>query len=470
MLRRVSKKNAHETANSRRNSRNMLRIIRLFLISFGLLQQSVVRGQQLPAAAPVEITHVSIVNVEDGSIQRDMTVLIRDGRIVSIASTGAIMSAAAPQIDGRGKFLIPGLWDMHVHLSWTTGSALPVFLANGVTSVRDCGSDLAEIDEWRTKIAGVLAGPRIIRAGPILNGQSFNRYQLLTGNPDQARGIVRALKQVGVDFIKVHRRVPRDSYFAIVDEARKQGLALVGHIPMTVTPEEASDAGQLIEHTETLFEGTFTTEHAKEPLHEAIRRFRAASADKLFSRFVKNHTPVTPTLAAWFYVVNHPGKSWLDDPRMRYVAQSRKEEAKRAPDFSVPEFADLKLTVAEFREVVRQMNRAGVTLLAGTDTAGNRIPGFLLHEELAALVDAGLTPLQALQAATLNPVRILRKENDLGSVQVGKLADLVLLDANPLEDIHNTQRINAVVTGGKLLRRGDLDSLLRTGEDMASKN
>ena len=141
---------------------------------------------------------------------------------------------------------------MHVHLSWTTASALPLLVANGVTCVRDLGSDLAQIDAWRAEIAaGVRVGPRMVRAGPILNGQSFNRYQLVTGNPDQARGIVRALKQVGVDFIKVHRRVPRDSYFTIVDEARKQGLALVGHIPMTVTPEEASDAGQLIEHTET---------------------------------------------------------------------------------------------------------------------------------------------------------------------------------------------------------------------------
>lgn len=281
---------------------------------------------------------------------------------------------------------------------------------------------------------------------------------------------MRALKHVGVDFIKIHRRVPREVYFAIVDEAREQGLAVVGHIPVTVTPEEASDAGQLIEHVETLFEGTFSARLAGGSLDEAIRRFRAESADTLFARLVRNRTPVTPALGGWRYIVEHPDTSWLPDPRMRYVARSLKEAARQAPPFSVPEFADLKRTVAEFCEVVGEMGRSGVTLLAGTDIAGPRIPGFSLHDELTALVDCGLTRLQALQAATLNPAKILHKESDFRSVKAGKLADLVLLDANPLDDIRHTQRIAAVVVGGELLRRGDLDALLRVAEEMASEN
>ncbi len=184
--------------------------------------------------------------------------VIDNGRITGIAKSGAArIPPGSELVDGRGKFLIPGLWDMHVHLSWTTASALPVLIANGITGVRDMGSQLAEIDAWRTKIAaGLLIGPCIVRAGPILNGQKFNAFQLVAGNPDQTRGVVRALKQVGVDFIKVHRRLPRDSYFALIDEAKQQGLKVVGHIPMTVTPEEASDAGQAtLEHADTLFEG-----------------------------------------------------------------------------------------------------------------------------------------------------------------------------------------------------------------------
>ncbi|TMB37810.1 MAG: hypothetical protein E6J62_04560 [Deltaproteobacteria bacterium] len=417
--------------------------------------------------APIAITHVGVVDLDEGRIVPDQTVIVRDGRIESVGRSGAKVPKGATQVDGRGKFLLPGLCDMHVHLSWTTASALPLLVANGVTCVRDLGSDLAGIDAWRAEIAaGVRIGPRIVRAGPILNGRSFNRYQLVTGPPEEARGIVRALKQVGVDLIKVHRRVEREAYFAIADEAKKQGLPLVGHIPMTVTPEEASDQGQLIEHTETLFEGTFSAALEPGALPAAIARFRSEGAAALFARFVRNHTPVTPTLVPWRHLLAHPDP--LSDPRMRYVARSLKEAQKRAPPMSAEDRAELEQTYAEYRAVVGQMNRAGVVLLAGTDIAAARIPGFFLHDELGALVEAGLSPLQALRAATSNAAAILRK--DIGAVAPGKLADLVLLDGNPLERIENTNRIRAVVVAGKLLRRSDLDRLLRLGEEMASRN
>jgi imidazolonepropionase-like amidohydrolase len=310
-----------------------------------------------------------------------------------------------------------------------------------------------------------------VRAGPQLNGQKFNPYQIVTGNPDETRGVVRALKEVGVDFIKVHRRLPRDSYFAAIDEAKRQGLTLVGHIPMTVTPEEASDAGQAsIEHTETLFEGTFSAALKQQEWPDAIRRWRAEEADKLFARFVKNHTVVTPTLAAWHWLIEFSDPSLPPDPRSRYVAFSMKKAFPRPSETSAEELTDLKQRYAEFREVVRQMNRSGVTLMAGTDVAGPRVPGFTLHDELAVLVEVGLTPLQALQTATLTPARLLNKAKDFGTVETGKIADLVLLDANPLDDIRNTQRISAVIIDGKLLRHDELDALLRRAEQMANRN
>ena len=428
-------------------------------------------GQQPPSPPPLAITHVTIIDTETGSAQPDMTVLIRDGRIARVERAGGAPPGDAPEVEAQGKFLIPGLWDMHVHLSYNTASALPVLLANGVTGVRDCGSDLEEIDRWRALIgAGVLAGPRIVRAGPMLNGQSFNRYQMVTGNPEQARGIVRALKQVGVDFIKIHRRTPRDAYFAIIDEAKKQGLTVVGHIPMTVKPEEASDAGQLIEHEETLFEGTFSAGLAPGQLPDAIRRFPAEAADTLFARFVRNHTSLTSTLVAWRYTIRFAEDSAMSDPRMRYIARSLKEALRARPMVSAQELPELKRVIVEYQAMLGQLNRAGVMLLAGTDIPAGRFPGFALDDELAVLVDAGLTPIQALRAATLNPAKVLKKESDFGSISAGKVADLVLLDANPLDDIRNTQRIAAVVAGGKLLRRSALDSLLRAGEEMAGRN
>ena len=223
------------------------------------------------------ITGVTIIDMTGGPARRDRTVVIRGGRIASIEpDSGGAAIVGARRIRARGKFLIPGLWDMHVHLSWSKGSALPVLVANGITGVRDMGGSLPEIDAWRTLIsAGILRGPRIFRVGPILNGQKFNAYQMVTGNPDETRGVARALKEAGVDFLKVHRRMPRDSYFALIDEAKHLGLSVVGHIPMTVTPEEASDAGQAtLEHTETLFEG----------LHRRVERRETGRRDPAIPR------------------------------------------------------------------------------------------------------------------------------------------------------------------------------------------
>lgn len=420
-----------------------------------LLLATALRAQSLA------ITHVTIVDTNGGASRTDATVVIRDGRIATI---GAAVLGGVKVVDGRGKFLIPGLWDMHVHLCWTKATALPLLIANGVTGVRDLGGTLGEIDAWRTKIAaGLIVGPRIDRAGPILNGQKFNVYQMVSGNADETRGVVHALKEAGADFIKVHRRMPRDSYFAAIDEAKKQGLDLVGHIPMTVTPEEASDAGQAtIEHVATLFEGTFAVATKDQKLADALRQWRDASADALFARFAKNHTVFDPTLSPY----NKPYDK-TPGTRSRYVALSMRREAEKRPKPSTAELEDSNAVYSEFAKVVGQANRDGVTIVAGTDIAADRVPGFTLHDELSALVDAGLTPLQALQAATLNAARVLHKTADFGSADVGKVADLVLLDGDPLSDIRNTQRIFAVIVGGKLFRRADLDRLLREAEALA---
>ena len=403
------------------------------------------------------ITHVTVIDTQTGALRPDTTVVVREGRIAAI---GDKVPADVQIIEGRGKFLIPGLWDMHVHLSWAKDSALYAMIANGVTAVRDLGSTLGEVDAWRTKIdAGLMPGPRIYRAGPILNGQKFNQFQLVPGNADATRGVVRALKYAGVDFIKVHRRMERDSYFAALDEAKKLGLPLVGHVPMTVSPEEASDAGQkTIEHVATLFEGTFESSLNGRDEIAAMREWRTDGGVKLAETFVKNHTVFDPTLVAYDPDFDERG------PNAKYVATSFRP----APDKAAPtaeQIAGQHRMFEEFKETVRLMNRGGVTIVTGSDTAASRVPGFFLQKELVFLVESGLTPLEALRAATINSASVLNAEG--GVIEAGKLADLVLLDANPIDDIHNTQRIAAVIAAGRLYRRTDLAKLLREAERLA---
>jgi imidazolonepropionase-like amidohydrolase len=291
------------------------------------------------------------------------------------------------------------------------------------------GNALADVDAWRGRIAAhVLVGPQIFRVGPILNGQEFGPAQLAIQTETEARTAVRVLKRVGVDAIKVHSVLPRDAYFALADEARKLSIPFVGHIPQSVTPFEASNAGQAsLEHIQTLFEGQSPLKPDSEP--------------QLFALFAKNGTVFDPTL------ITYRGST----------------EAQNVDPELVRDYPDLlpgrQKLFARFLELVGMMNRAGVTLLTGTDLSGFKwiSPGASLHDELALFVDAGLTPMEALQAATRNPARFLHLE--AGTIEAGKRADLILLNANPLDDIRNTRRIYAVVLDGTLLDRSRLDAL-----------
>ena len=288
----------------------------------------------------------------------------------------------------------------------------------------------ADVDVWRARIGtGALIGPQIFRVGPILNGKAFGPAQVAITTDEEARTAVRLLKQVGVDAIKLHRILPREAYFALADEAEKQSIPFVGHVPPWITIEEASDAGQAsIEHMETLLD-------RNTPVN-------TANAPELFARLVKNNTAYTPVLVAF-----------------RGSAEPANIDSTLGA--KIPEIASgRKRIFGEFLELVGLMNRAGVNLMAGTDLGVKWISsGQSLHEEIGYLVDAGLTPMQALQAATRNPARFLGV--NAGTIEPGKLANLVLLDANPLEDIRNTKRIHGVVLDGKYFGRAQLDTLLK---------
>jgi imidazolonepropionase-like amidohydrolase len=283
----------------------------------------------------------------------------------------------------------------------------------------------------------------------------------------EARAAVTSLKQQGADFAKVYSLLGREAYFAIANEARKQKLPFAGHVPSAVSVAEASDAGQRsIEHLHAI-----ALACPARSLAGGLESAGDEAADGLFRRFVQNGTWVVPTnIVEWATVDGDPA-----DPRLRYIPAVIQRLWIPRTDMLTPgeAGADAALTRRANQkdlELVAAMHRAGVPLLAGTDTASwnpYTFPGFSLHDQLALLVQAGLTPMEALQMATLHPARFLGKEKEFGTVRKGRAADLVLLNGNPLQDIRNTRKIHAVVVGGRLLDRAALDQMLAEVEAAA---
>lgn len=418
-------------------------------ISFAL-----VSAQRAAVPPPVALRDVTVIDTTGDPPRSHMTVLITGSRITGIGPARTLaLPAATRVVDGRGKYLIPGLWDMHVHLTHNRDGMIPLFIANGVTGIRDMGGNLELIDGIRAKIAeGVLVGPRLIRAGPFVEGPGHEWHpvssRMSVTTEAEARQAVATLKARGVDFIKVHVGLSVEMLRVVADEAKKQGLPMVGHA--TVTPAQASDAGQIgIEH------------HVLSGNAEADRA--------LIAKFLANGTWISPTLTE---VIN--AQNPIDDPRLRYIPRSiRAMWDKNWPvKARTPEevAAVRKERAAKALDETRQLARAGVPLLAGTDSGFRDLfPGFSLHDELAFMVQAGLTPLEALQTATINPAKFLGTLDSEGTIAQGERADLVLLEGNPLEDVNRTRKIAGVVVAGRYLSRGDLDKMLAQIEALAAR-
>ena len=444
------------------------------------------------APKPIAITDVNLIDVTGGAVIEHSTVVFSGGRIVDVGKSANVhIPHGAQVVDGSGRFLIPGLWDMHVHMvfgDWFPQSreiVLPLFVANGVTGVRDMGGELEVLQQWRREIGqGKLLGPRIVTSGPMLDGPK-PRFpsSVAVASPEDGRKAVDDLKRRGADFIKLQSLMSRESYFAIADEAKRQGIVFAGHVPDAIRAVEASNAGQKsIEHLTGVFEGCSNVEDELLRGPKGIKRFLEtfddAKAAALIAVFKKNRTWQAPTLV-W-----ERGGNLLDqrdlqhDTRARYVPASWKNGAWRRftedilKDQANDDLQTRQRFVAKEIEVVRDMHRAGIPFLAGTDTAAGVyvFPGFSLHEEMQLLAQAGFTPLEALQCATRNPAEYLGKLSEMGTLEKGKVADLVLLDANPLDDIANTQRIAGVVVTGRYLSRAELDRLLRSVEMAAVKH
>lgn len=321
-------------------------------------------------------------------------------------------------------------------------------------------------------------------------------------NEADARKTVASIKDSGADFIKVYSLIPRQAYFALADEAKKRGIPFAGHVPISVSAAEASDAGQKsIEHMEGILLDCSTEEpELRKTIEESIKdakdtdQIRASlvralnetysrtletyseeKATALFARFARNGTWQAPTLVVHRVGAFLDDKDFTNDPRLKYVRRDLRDSWKNQDDFRLKnrtaESSELGKRLLQKRlEIILAMHRAGVKMLAATDALVMYVfPGFSLHDELELFVQAGLTPMEALQTATRNPAIYLGLSDMVGTVEIGKKADLVLLEANPLENISNTKRINAVVVNGKLIPRVTLDKLLKDAEAAASR-
>ncbi|TXH03427.1 MAG: hypothetical protein E6R07_11245 [Nevskiaceae bacterium] len=449
---------------------------------------------------PLLIAHATVIDASGAAPLGDADVLLRDGRIVSVGKA-LVAPPDTQRIEARGRYLIPGLWDMHVHLlrKGRPEAYFPLLIANGVVGFRDMGGDLGfdEIARLRREIAdGSRLGPRFIAPGPLLDGPypTLPSITRVLRNADDAAQAVLDLQRAGADFLKVYNRLPRDAYFALAATARAHHITFAGHVPLAVSAREASQAGQKsIEH---LFNVLFACSSQEDALMrekaraldstdvDERRQLRAhylqavldsydpARAQALFALFACNATWQTPTLVqrrAYAF----PEQAAPDAALLRYVPHDQRWRFDPGQDARLQGRDAARQTLERRyfdmdRGQIALMRKAGVRFLAGSDAPdGEAVPGFSLHDELAELVAAGLTPMEALQSATRNAGDYFGL-GDTGVIAPGARADLVLLDADPRADIRNTRRIDAVILDGRLLQRAALQALLDQAAEAAA--
>lgn len=430
------------------------------ILSAVVLAACILAGPRSAESQTTVIDNVTIVDVTNGRLQPRRTITVEGKRIARIEASSAATRAAAT-IDGTGMYVIPGLWDMHVHAYFTNDTArfhstsevmFPLFVVNGVTGVRDLGSNLDATLAARDSVAAhTLVGPRMMVSGPMIDGPT-TRYaaaiKVTTG--DEARAAVRMLKDRSVDMIKTQTLIPKDAYFALADEAHRIGIPFEGHVPREVTGMEAVTARQ------RSFEHMIGVTDTNSTLIAALAKAKLWQCPTVIN-----------SVGTAADVAGDPGLAYWLRPAVEGWRKTAATQA--AATDSAARAAETRAT--RRLALIKKMFDAGIPFLAGTDApAGyDLVPGVSLHRELQLFVRAGLTPLQALQTATLNPAVYFGKTADWGTVAQGKIADLVLLSRNPLADIANTRSIVAVVADGRYYAPRELDRMRIRILDLVAK-
>lgn len=472
--------------------RRTLLVVFVFAIFLFTLTCPLSKASPAAPFPPLAIVHVTLIDGSGRAPQPNQTVLIESGRITSVGESSALnVPKGARTVDGTGKFLLPGFWDMHVHIAglnadpaWSKQVLLPLLLANGITGVRDMGGDVHALLSWQRDIeAGTLIAPHVVFAGPFLVSRGRKTAeQYPVHNADEARAAVEDLQRRGANFIKIISMPSREAFFALADECKKKNIMFVGHLPLQIAAAEASDAGmRSIEHLHySAFALSLSYKEAElrsrliqaensrdvaaseQIAHEADATFDAAKAATVMQTLKKNGTRVTPALAS-LDITAHPENWKADNPLLEFVplALAKQWRTSIADEKMKQQAARLGREASNDWKLTGQLHRAGVPLLAGSDSLDPFVfPGDSFHHELAQLVRAGFTPMEALQAATRGAAQFLDRAEEFGTVEQGRAADLVLLSADPAKDINNIRQVWAVVRNGAYYDRAALDGLL----------
>ena len=453
-----------------------------------------------PKTGDVIIRHATVVDVEHARTVADQAVVLRGGDIVAVGADGAIASGwkAAKTVEAGGRFLIPGLWDMHVHFGGDPDmvaenkALLPLYVAYGVTTIRDCSSDMSEqVLAWRGQIArGELFGPQLFTSGAKIEGlHPVWKGTIEVGSKPQVDAAIARLQRDRVDFVKItDNTLDPQLFLYAVSRAKSVGLRSSGHIPQALTIDQAVHAGiSSIEHLDYAYkagakdEASIAADYAAGRLDGAGvgRRVEAdfdeAVAMASYRRLAEKGVFVTPTLNISRILAGLDTDTHADDPFLAYIGpklrQSYDWRVQRAAKASAAEVAARHSHYTHMAKILPMLQRAGVTIMAGTDAGQLNsfdYPGVGLHDELKLFVDNGLTPAQALSAATRAGPAWFGKLDRYGAVATGKAADLVLLDRNPLQDIDATRAVNTVVLRGKVYDRAALDAMLKTARDQVT--
>ncbi len=404
---------------------------------------------------PLAFVHVNVIPMTRDTVLEDQTVIVRDGQIVEVGPSATVLvPRGARSIEARGKYLIPGLTDAHVHLQ--TPTEFPLFLANGVTTVFNLDGRPAHL-QWRKRIAdGDLLGPTIVTTGPI-----FTQAH----TPAEAVRMVDEQASLGYDGVKIYNAVSKAEYPALIAEAKRRGMLLMGHIAREPDIELTLASGQSIAHLEEFTYTYFNPQRDSKNAHIVYDESKIPDAVRLTAQ---SGVSVTPTLFTYATIVQQATQldQFLKQPDLKYdppwIQASLQPAANRYKNGFTPDFYPrIQASLALQRKLVKALEDAGVPLMAGTDASDvGPVAGFGIHDELQELVNDGLTPFQALQTATVNPAKYFRRYQEFGTIEAGKRADLVLLEANPLAEISNTRKIAGVAVHGRWRDHAELAAMV----------